>query len=58
MSSPLEDWLDESIPDEVLFDESWSPRLLPEPDNLLNRNFGYSDMTEHIDDDYEEDYDS
>jgi hypothetical protein len=52
--SNLEDWFDENIPDEVLHDPSWFPRLLPEPDNITNSNFGYDDIIPDEDDESNE----
>jgi hypothetical protein len=49
MSNPLEDWLDETIPDEVLNDELCQPRLLPDLDKLPNFSTGYSDLIEWVD---------
>lgn len=46
--------LDENIPQEVLNDESWSPRLLPELGNF-SINFGFEDIVVNDEDDVNED---
>ena len=40
----LNDWFDENIPDEVLQDESWSSKLLPDLDNLTDCDYTFEDM--------------
>lgn len=42
----LDEWLNNNVPDEVLSDPSWEPKLLPEPDKLLNSDYGLDDIIE------------
>lgn len=40
----LEEYFDEEIPDEVLNDESWEPRLLAIPEQLGERFIKFEDL--------------
>jgi hypothetical protein len=51
MSITLEDSFYEDIPDEVLNDPSWEPKLLPDLEDPFDTNYTWNDIVE--DNEYE-----
>lgn len=49
--SEIKDWFDENIPDQVLQDESWDNKYLPDINNIT-KHTSYNDMSFNSDLDY------
>lgn len=42
----LEEYFDDTIPDEVLQDDSWEPALLPDLSDMIDTTHSFNDMIE------------